>query len=93
MRKIYRNGSSGVSYGSHLIVDGENRWFGWSCHIGLESLSISYRGEVYRGGCRQGGLLGRITDESINFPVAPIICRQQVCHSISDITTTKVKPA
>jgi len=91
MLKIHRDGTSRASHGSHLIVDHENQWFGWSCHIGLELLSINSRGEVYRAGCRQGGLVGHISDELISFPVQPVICRQDICHSITDIMTTKVE--
>lgn len=91
MLKVYGNGTSGPSHGSHLIAAGENQWLGWSCYIGLELLSITSRGEVYRGGCRQGGLVGRITDEVFQFPVQPQICQLSTCHSIADIMTTKIK--
>jgi hypothetical protein len=92
MRRVYSDGSSDIAKASHLIVNNENRWAGWSCNAGLELLSITYSGTVYCGLCKQGGKIGHITDEHIEFPSDPVICERAVCHCATDIMTTRTSP-
>ena len=72
-----------------LIVSGRNRWAGWQCHAGLELLSITPSGDVYRSLCREGGRLATIHDETFCWPEVPIICGKARCHCVTDILTTK----
>jgi len=91
MRKVYDDGSTELVKAAHLIVKGENRWRGWECHIGLELLSVTKDGYVYRGVCRQGGRLGHIRDGQLELPQNGILCEKAVCHCVSDILTSKWK--
>lgn len=89
MRRIYSDGTSDTAKASQLIVSNENRWAGWSCDVGLELLAINDAGDIYRGVCKQGGRIGGISDDDIEFPDRPIICRKAVCHCATDIMTTR----
>lgn len=73
-----------------LIVSGRNQWTGWLCYAGLELLSITPRGDVYRALCREGGRIGTIYDDTLNLPDAPLICAKARCHCVTDILTTKI---
>jgi len=72
------------------IVNKENCWKGWECHIGLESLKILYDGTVMRGNCDNGNPLGNIFN-GITLPSDPIICNRDFCKCVTDIRTTKMK--
>jgi organic radical activating enzyme len=89
MRKVYDDGSTELVKAAHLIVRSENRWRGWKCNIGVELLSVTKDGSVYRGVCRQGGYLGHIRDKHLGLPLAGIRCEKDVCHCVSDILTSK----
>jgi organic radical activating enzyme len=69
----------------------ENNWKGWKCSAGIENLSIRFNGEIYRGLCKEGGLVGEVTEENIFFPSSEIICSRSGCHCGFDIGCTKVK--
>jgi hypothetical protein len=78
---------------SEMVVRKENNWRGWLCHAGEELLHVSFRGEVFRATCKEGGLLGNIVDPMMVFPSAPIICTKPSCHCLTDIMCTKVLPS
>jgi MoaA/NifB/PqqE/SkfB family radical SAM enzyme len=91
MRRIYADGSSDMVNAAYLLASEQNRWLGWSCHIGIELLHIDFRGDVYRGACKQGKRVGNIIDPKIELPIAPVICHKQICHCVTDIMTTRTK--
>jgi organic radical activating enzyme len=62
---------------------------GWKCNIGLESLFVMWDGDIQRSNCAEGGLIGNITKNNIQWPDAPIICGKNVCHCIADVLITK----
>lgn len=66
-----------------------NKFKGWSCSAGLESLMINWDGEVHRATCRVGGTLGNIYSNSFSVPVEPVICDRNYCTCASDIPLTK----
>lgn len=70
------------------ILKKENCWKGWECHIGLESLKIMPDGNIYRGTCETGGVIGNVSGE-IELPTKPIICDKDFCRCVTDIRTTK----
>jgi len=75
---------------NRLINEQTNRFTGWQCNIGLESLFVQFDGSVRRGNCEQGGYIGRIT-EDFELPQAPVTCRQIWCRCDTDQLITKVK--
>jgi MoaA/NifB/PqqE/SkfB family radical SAM enzyme len=68
-----------------------NKFKGWSCSAGVESLMINWDGEVHRATCRVGGSLGNIYNNTFNVPVNTIICDRNFCTCASDIPLTKIK--
>jgi organic radical activating enzyme len=89
MRRLYDDGSSEALGPRDLLLREQNRWNGWNCNAGVESLAIKHDGQVYRAICRQGGLLGSIFDQSIALPRAPIRCGAEVCPNLNDFRITK----
>jgi hypothetical protein len=74
----------------HIIAQGENNWFWWECHIGIESLVIKFNGDIYRWQCRVGGKIGSIYEaDTISFPTSWVQCNKRVCSCAGDVLTTK----
>jgi len=69
-----------------------NKYKGWSCNAGLESLMINWDGDVHRATCRVGGSLGNIYTESFIVPTSPVICDRNFCTCAADIPLTKLAP-
>ena len=67
-----------------------NKWKGWTCFIGLDSLYIEQDGSVYRGLCMQGEKIGHIGSDLI-WPTEPITCPVEYCVCQSDMCVKKVK--
>ena len=68
----------------------QNNFYGWNCNVGLESLLVRWSGEVQRGNCAEGGIIGNINNE-INWPTESIICKKNICHCIADLILSKKK--
>lgn len=90
MNVIHDDGSEVVKPPSRFIVDGDNRWKGWKCWVGIQQITVKPNGDIYRGICRVGGMLGNIRGE-YSFPDQPIICSRDVCSCVTDIMTRKEK--
>lgn len=71
-----------------LIVHGLNHFNGSLCAAGLEQIIVDAWGRVYRGHCRQGGILGKIGGK-INFPTTSRLCDRPICNNGFDINATK----
>ena len=67
-----------------------NKYKGWSCNAGIESLMINWDGEVYRATCRVGDSLGNIYQETFIPTEDPVICTRNFCTCSSDIPITKL---
>jgi MoaA/NifB/PqqE/SkfB family radical SAM enzyme len=67
-----------------------NKFKGWSCNVGLESLMINWDGDVHRATCRVGGSLGNIYNDTFSIPNNPIICDRNWCTCAADIPITKI---
>ena len=89
MRCFDRDGESRTRAAADLVMAGDNRFAGWTCNAGIESIAVNHRGEVYRAMCQEGGLLGRIVDVKLPLPTQPIVCRKRRCSCLSDIMLTK----
>jgi MoaA/NifB/PqqE/SkfB family radical SAM enzyme len=67
-----------------------NKFNGWTCNAGLESLMINWDGDVHRATCRVGGSLGNIYEGNFVAPIEPITCNRNFCTCAADIPLTKV---
>ena len=69
-----------------------NKFKGWSCNAGIESLMINWDGDVHRATCRVGGSLGNIYANTFTVPTEPIICTRDYCTCAADVPLTKLAP-
>lgn len=65
-------------------------FFNKECYAGIDTLIIDHIGDIYRGWCRQGGLIGNINDEKIKFPQSSIICKKELCGNGFDQQARKI---
>lgn len=89
MRKIFDDNTEAPIRALQLAVSKQNKWEGWTCNIGIESLVIELSGRILRSHCGQTEPIGTIFDESIRLPEAPVICKKTTCNSLADILTTR----
>lgn len=75
-----------------VVAREQNRFRGWRCWVGLESLIVDLNGDVYRAYCREGGKLGNVRD-AIELPSEPVVCSQEWCTCSVDIEVTKRRDA
>jgi organic radical activating enzyme len=62
----------------------------WMCSVGLESIFIDARGDIIRGTCRVGDVMGNIIDPAnIKWVKEPIRCPLTWCSCVTDIRNTK----
>ena len=69
-----------------------NRWKGWQCNAGIETLILDKYGYVESARCR----VKRIGDwktglSNIQWPTKPLICPMEYCGCLFDVATTKIK--
>lgn len=69
-----------------------NKYNGWTCSAGIESLMINWDGDVHRATCRVGGSLGNIYNETFSVPSESVTCTRNWCTCAADIPLTKVAP-
>ncbi len=75
-----------------LIKNNLVNFYGWQCDIGLESLFVNYTGEIKRGNCEVGGIIGNIQQaDQINWPNQAIQCTKKigVCDCNVDVRISK----
>lgn len=77
---------------NEFMIRGENRWKGYRCNAGIESLRIKGNGSITRAVCSVGGEIGRLGG-TVTLPVAPIVCSAEVCACVADILITKSRPS
>jgi MoaA/NifB/PqqE/SkfB family radical SAM enzyme len=76
-------------HANDIIKLHKNKFKGWSCNVGLESLMINWDGDVHRATCREGGSLGNIYVGTFNVPTSNIKCTREFCTCAADIPITK----
>ena len=69
-----------------------NKYNGWSCMAGIESLMINWDGDVHRATCGVGGSLGNIYEDNFVAPSEPVTCDRNFCTCSADIPLTKYAP-
>jgi len=92
MRVVCRDGAATTVKAADLLLAGANRWRGWHCFAGLELLVVHIDGSIYRGRCRQGGVIGNLRNQRIVLPTQPIRCGATSCNCLSDIMTRRCRP-
>jgi len=84
---IEYNGSS-----NNYMNEGKNKFAGWYCAAGLESLFISWSGDVKIANCLQGGNMFHINDHADHqLPTKGVICDQKLCFCGTDFMISKEK--
>jgi MoaA/NifB/PqqE/SkfB family radical SAM enzyme len=78
-----------IYHANDIIKLGMNKFKGWECNAGIESLMINWDGDVHRATCRVGGSLGNIYDGTFLIPSTPIECTRNSCTCAADIPITK----
>lgn len=81
-----------VMHSNDVIKLHLNKYNGWTCKVGIESLMINWDGEVHRATCRVGGSLGNIYNNTFLQPNDPVTCDRNFCTCSSDIPITKYDP-
>ena len=76
-------------HANDMIKNHQNKFNGWTCNAGIESLMINWDGEVHRATCRVGGSLGNIYEGTFLQPVDPVVCDRNYCTCAADIPLTK----
>jgi MoaA/NifB/PqqE/SkfB family radical SAM enzyme len=76
-------------HANDIIKNHSNKFKGWKCFAGVESLMINWDGEVYRATCRVGNSLGNIYNNSFTKPIDSIICTREWCTCAADIPLSK----
>lgn len=85
-----QHGEQTLYHANDIIKLHLNKWKGWACNAGLESLMINWDGDVHRATCRVGGSLGNIYADTFTAPTQPISCDRNYCTCAADIPLTKV---
>jgi MoaA/NifB/PqqE/SkfB family radical SAM enzyme len=73
----------------YIKVHKLNTYFGHICWAGVEQLVIDKFGYVFRGWCEQGGYLGNIIDDNVEWPIDPILCHRELCTNGFDMLAKK----
>lgn len=88
MVREFEGGGHDVRRANALLMAGQNRWRGYICEAGLESLRITADGRISRAVCGAGGQIGRL-GQPLDFPVSPITCPKESCACVADILISK----
>ncbi len=85
-----------LNYATHTVESVLSKklsfWKGWHCSIGIQHLYIDYDGNVFRGTCREGGILGNVySSPNILVDDSWIVCGKHICSCGADMAAPKVK--
>lgn len=90
---IDSDGRSAKTNHFEVVARGENKWMGWLCSIGTNTLHINFEGDVYKGVCQIGEKIGNVY-ESLDFELPKardwVKC-DRICHCAADFYTPKIK--
>ncbi|MEZ8021080.1 radical SAM protein [Vibrio splendidus] len=86
----YTDGSVETLSTFDLLINNQVNFIGWDCYAGVESMVVTFSGEIYRAWCMQDGAIGSIYDNEITLPTNPTRCRTKICQCGSDISSTKI---
>ncbi|WP_372059525.1 radical SAM protein [Vibrio sp. 10N.261.51.F12] len=86
----YTNGTAKSMSTFDLIANDQTNFVGWDCYAGIDSLVVTFSGDIYRSWCMQDGPIGSIYDKNIELPETPIKCRTKICQCGVDLSAKKV---
>ena len=88
---VDENGKEFLALGiTDYINRGQTNFKNYNCDVGVKSLHVGVYGDISRGNCRAGGLLGNINNpENINWPIGSIYCPYSSCNCFSDVIINK----
>ena len=84
----YNDGSSELKDVTLMMKTGENKFEGWLCHAGMDSINIEPNMK-FRGGCKRGGT--NMEKGSFSFFDKPFVCDIDACFCAMDMITTKIR--
>lgn len=87
---LYDDGSESFILCNDIVMKKQNYFKDWHCRLGLDSIFISFEGDIEGGTCRLRNL-GNIFDKEFEFPEEPLICPKDYCHCGADIMIPKRK--
>lgn len=87
----YENGTERQDNVNNITALELNRFEGWECWAGVQQISISNTGDVYRAICKVGGKLGNIYT-GFEMPQDTIICNKPDCVCAADVQISKALP-
>ena len=91
---LFDNDTAVTSRPHSILTNGWNKFQGWTCNAGFESISIDPSGQVLAASCRQdpfGGKILNVCDENFDVDIQPkpIICKLNHCSCQPDTHITK----
>lgn len=86
----YLDGSIENLFTFDLLINNQVNFIGWDCYAGVESIVVTFSGEIYRAWCMQDGAIGSIYDNDITLPTNPTRCRTKICQCGTDISSSKI---
>lgn len=89
---VTKEGFAFGRYGYQLQLLQENKFNGWECDAGIFRLVVE-TDEAYVGMCRVGGIIGKVSEQTVSFQKKPTICNIDNCFCGSDAIVPKRKPA
>ncbi len=89
---LYSNNSLDQVQEHQIKLLSANQWKGWLCTAGLNRIQISTNGDIYRGQCMQGNLLGNINSGIWEIPSDPVLCQKKSCFCGKEILLKKWDP-
>jgi MoaA/NifB/PqqE/SkfB family radical SAM enzyme len=77
---------------TQMINQQNNKFQGWKCAQGTESLAIRHTGKIDAANCEQNKKIGHIQDsKNIKWITSLVVCEMPSCDCSSDILLTKYK--
>jgi len=86
----YSDGSTQSLSTFDLLASDQTNFIGWDCYAGIDSLVVTFSGDIHRAWCMQDGPIGSIYDDEIKLPTAPTKCRTKICQCGVDLSSKKV---
>lgn len=84
----YNDGSTQNKDVTQMMKLGENRFKGWLCEAGMDTMHIDGN-KKFRGGCRRDATT--FEPDKLTFFDKPFICDVADCYCAMDMITTKIK--
>jgi hypothetical protein len=90
MEMIFDDNSSISQPAQYFVENNLNKFKGWECDIGLNQLTVEVD-EVYRGICKEGGVVAYTDSNNWTWPKDKIVCNKESCNCSFDVMSNKIK--